>query len=31
MWPIHRLEELLETLKVLDSAVKQRGFIEETL
>jgi len=31
MWPIHRLEELLETLQVIDSAVKQRGFIESTL
>jgi 2-dehydro-3-deoxyphosphooctonate aldolase (KDO 8-P synthase) len=30
-WPLDRLEELLETLKILDSAVKARGFIEATL
>jgi len=30
-WPLGRLEEMLETLKVLDSAVKRRGFIEDSL
>jgi len=27
-WPLGRLEALLETLQILDSSVKQRGFIE---
>ncbi len=30
-WPLPRLRELLETLKVIDETVKARGFIEETL
>ncbi len=30
-WPLGRMEELLETLKVIDAAVKARGFIESTL
>lgn len=30
-WPLARMEELLETLKILDSTVKQQGFIEATL
>lgn len=30
-WPLERMRELLETLKVLDSAVKQQGFIEQSL
>ena len=30
-WPLSRMRELLETLKILDEAVKQRGFIETTL
>jgi 2-dehydro-3-deoxyphosphooctonate aldolase (KDO 8-P synthase) len=30
-WPLDRMRELLETLKALDSAVKQQGFIEQSL
>lgn len=30
-WPLHRMRELLETLLVLDSAVKAQPFIENTL
>lgn len=30
-WPLHRMRELLETLLVLDKAVKSRPFIETTL
>ncbi len=30
-WPLPRMRELLETLKVIDETVKARGFIEETL
>ncbi len=30
-WPLPRMGELLETLKVLDQTVKARSFIEETL
>ncbi len=30
-WPLHRMLELLETLMVLDKAVKRRPFIEDTL
>lgn len=30
-WPLHRIRELLETLIVLDNAVKQQPFIEQTL
>jgi len=30
-WPLPRMRELLETLKLLDETVKARGFIEETL
>lgn len=29
MWPLGQLEPLLETLKALDSVVKERGFIED--
>jgi len=29
MWPLERLEPLLETLQALDQTVKSRGFIEE--
>jgi 2-dehydro-3-deoxyphosphooctonate aldolase (KDO 8-P synthase) len=31
MWPLDRLEELLISLKELDSVVKRQGFIEDTL
>ena len=30
-WPLHRMRELLETLLILDHAVKSRPFIETTL
>jgi 2-dehydro-3-deoxyphosphooctonate aldolase (KDO 8-P synthase) len=30
-WPLHRMQELLETLLVLDNAVKQKALIETTL
>ena len=30
-WPLHRMQELLETLLILDSAVKSQAFIENTL
>jgi 2-dehydro-3-deoxyphosphooctonate aldolase (KDO 8-P synthase) len=30
-WPLARMAELLETLKIIDDAVKARGFIETTL
>jgi len=30
-WPLSRMQELLETLKILDETVKQQGFIENTL
>lgn len=30
-WPLGKMEALLETLKVIDTAVKERGFIESTL
>jgi 2-dehydro-3-deoxyphosphooctonate aldolase (KDO 8-P synthase) len=30
-WPLGRLAELLETLQILDTAVKQRGFAESAL
>ncbi|MEY3761267.1 MAG: hypothetical protein RIR39_2758 [Pseudomonadota bacterium] len=30
-WPLHRMQELLETLSILDNAVKSRPFIETTL
>jgi len=30
-WPLHRMRELLETLLVLDKAVKSGPFIETTL
>ena len=30
-WPLHRMKELLETLLILDNAVKARPFIETTL
>ncbi|MEW5756588.1 MAG: 3-deoxy-8-phosphooctulonate synthase [Pseudomonadota bacterium] len=30
-WPLGRMAELLETLKVIDEAVKARGFIEASL
>ena len=30
-WPLDRMEQLLETLVTIDSAVKQRGFEEATL
>ncbi len=30
-WPLPRMRELLETLKVIDETAKARGFIEETL
>ena len=30
-WPLGRMKELLETLKVIDNAVKASGFIETTL
>jgi len=30
-WPLGRMAELLETLQILDSAVKQRGFAESAL
>ena len=30
-WPLHRMRELLETLLILDNAVKSRPFIETTL
>jgi 2-dehydro-3-deoxyphosphooctonate aldolase (KDO 8-P synthase) len=30
-WPLHRMRELLETLLVLDQAVKRQAFIETTL
>ena len=30
-WPLDRMKELLETLKLLDSTVKQSGLIETTL
>lgn len=30
-WPLGRMKELLETLKTIDSAVKQQPFIESTL
>ncbi len=30
-WPLHRMRELLETLIMLDNAVKQQAFIEMTL
>lgn len=30
-WPLHRMRELLETLLILDAAVKSRPFIETTL
>lgn len=29
-WPLYRMEELLETLKMIDQGVKQQGFIEIT-
>jgi 2-dehydro-3-deoxyphosphooctonate aldolase (KDO 8-P synthase) len=30
-WPLGRVAELLETLKAIDAAVKQRGFAESRL
>jgi len=30
-WPLGRMQELLETLKELDTVVKQRGFVEQSL
>lgn len=30
-WPLPRMAELLETLKILDEAVKGRGFVEQEL
>lgn len=30
MWPLGRIEELLETLKRLDDVVKEQGFIEDS-
>jgi 2-dehydro-3-deoxyphosphooctonate aldolase (KDO 8-P synthase) len=30
-WPLDRMEELLETLRELDTVVKSRGFIESEL
>lgn len=30
-WPLHRMKELLETLLIIDRAVKAAGFIETTL
>lgn len=30
MWPLGRMEELLETLQRLDAVVKEQGFIEES-
>ncbi|PPC92036.1 MAG: 3-deoxy-8-phosphooctulonate synthase [Methylobacter sp.] len=30
-WPLHRMKELLETLLIIDTAVKAAGFIETTL
>ena len=30
-WPLHRMRELLETLVILDNAVKSQAFIEMTL
>jgi 2-dehydro-3-deoxyphosphooctonate aldolase (KDO 8-P synthase) len=30
-WPLHRMRELLETLLILDKAVKSQAFIENTL
>src|SRR5438270_14089638 len=30
-WPLDLMQSLLETLKALDSLVKQRGFAEQTL
>lgn len=30
-WPLHRMKELLETLQVIDRAVKGQAFIETTL
>ncbi len=30
-WPLHRMAELLETLLILDTTVKQQGLIETTL
>lgn len=30
-WPLHRMEELLSTLKELDAVTKKLGFIESTL
>lgn len=31
MWPLHRMEALLGTLKALDETVKERGLIEDAL
>ena len=31
MWPLAKLKALLESLKMLDQAVKNKGFIEDTL
>jgi 2-dehydro-3-deoxyphosphooctonate aldolase (KDO 8-P synthase) len=30
-WPLHRMRELLETLAIIDNAVKGQTFIEMTL
>ncbi|MDQ7089411.1 MAG: 3-deoxy-8-phosphooctulonate synthase [Methylococcales bacterium] len=30
-WPLHRMKELLETLMIIDNAVKAAGFIENSL
>lgn len=30
-WPLGRIAELLETLKMIDAAVKARGFVEENM
>jgi 2-dehydro-3-deoxyphosphooctonate aldolase (KDO 8-P synthase) len=30
-WPLHRMRELLETLVLIDNAVKKQAFIETTL
>jgi 2-dehydro-3-deoxyphosphooctonate aldolase (KDO 8-P synthase) len=30
-WPLHRMKELLETLMVIDNAVKRQPLIETTL
>jgi 2-dehydro-3-deoxyphosphooctonate aldolase (KDO 8-P synthase) len=30
-WPLHRIRELLETLVIIDNAVKSQAFIEMTL